>query len=442
MARSRSLLAWVLAPIGLLVVAIAGMWVFGSVTGRVLHPNPQAIPSVTHSNPAPQWAAAVDRARGIVRAGLAEQNLPGLSVAVGAGGELVWAEGVGWADLDTRARVTPDTRFRIGTASTVLTSAAVGVLLEKSRLKLDDEIQTYVPQFPKKQWPVTLRQLMGHVAGVGTDGADDGPLFRQRCERPVEALPAFADGALLFEPGTQHRHSKYGWILASAAVERAAEQPFLTFLREQVFEPLRMDHTGAESATKENPGRVGEPAEDAPIARLIQDVIVKPLGIGGRKATSATGEISDRPTFYSRGFGPDPVFRYGLHAMRPHNVSCYAGSMAFLSTPSDLVRFGLAIQRGTLLQPDTVRSLQTSQRLTSGQETGYGLGWDLETVTLAGEPRQAAGHDGELLGRRVMSFMMFREAGIVVAVMSNMSNADTPALALKVAEAFTEPARK
>jgi serine beta-lactamase-like protein LACTB, mitochondrial len=58
--------------------------------------------------------------------------------------------------------VTPKTRFRIGSTSEVLTSAAIGALLEKKRLNLDDEIQTYVPEFPKKRWPVTLRQVMEH----------------------------------------------------------------------------------------------------------------------------------------------------------------------------------------------------------------------------------------------------------------------------------------
>jgi CubicO group peptidase (beta-lactamase class C family) len=165
----------------------------------------------------------------------------------------VWAEGFGWAEIETRVPVTPDTRFRIGTASTLLTSAAVGVLLERGRLALDDEIQTRVPQFPKKQWPVTLRQLMAHVGGVGTDSGDEGPLYRQRCERPIEALQHFALGALLFKPGTQFQHSKYGWILMSAAVEAAADRPFLTFMGEQIFRPLGMENTGAESATEENP---------------------------------------------------------------------------------------------------------------------------------------------------------------------------------------------
>jgi CubicO group peptidase (beta-lactamase class C family) len=305
----------------------------------------------------------------------------------------VWAEGFGWAEIETRVPVTPDTQFRIGTASKVLSSAAVGVLLEKERMKLDEEIQIYVPQFPKKRRPVTLRQLMGHVAGVTTDSGDEGPLFAQRCERPVDALQHFADRELLFDPGTQYRNSNYGWILVSAAIEAAANQPFLTFM---------------------------------------QQVILQPLGIGA-KAKSANPDLA---TFYFPRFAADP--RNGLHVMRPHNLSCYAGSMAFFSTSSDLVRFGLAVNSGKLLQPATVQLLQTSLRLTSGQETGYGLGWDLETVTLAGRPLHAAGHDGELLGGRAASLMTFRENGIVVAVMSNISYADTSALALKVAEAFAE----
>jgi serine beta-lactamase-like protein LACTB len=419
-----------------LVAVIVGLPMYMIATATPLHSQPESAPSVTQSEPLPQWTDAVDRARHTMRAGLAEQNLPGLSVAVGVGGDVVWAEGFGWADVQTRAPVAPDTRFRIGTASQVLTSAAVGVLLEKGRLRLDDEIQTHVPQFPKKQWPVTLRQLMGHVAGVGTDSGEERPLVYQRCERPVEALRHVADQELLFEPGTQYRYSNYGWIPVSAAVEAASDQPFLTFMRDQIFQPLGMDDTGAESATEENPEHVGEPQEDAPILALLQDVILQPLGIGGTKSRSATGATADPATLYGPGFGAGPVFRHGLHVMRPRNLSCYAGSMAFFSTPSDLVRFGLAIDGGTLLQPATVQRLQTSQHLTSGQETGDGLGWDLETVTLAGEPTHAAGHDGELRGGKMVSFVTFRERGIVVAVMSNISYADTSALALKVAEAF------
>jgi CubicO group peptidase (beta-lactamase class C family) len=316
---------------------------------------------------------------------------------VGVGGDIVWAEGFGWADLDNRVPVEPNLRFRIGTASKMLTSAAVGLLLEKGRLNLDDEIQTHVPDFPAKDSPVTLRQLMGHLAGVRNDGGDESPLYGQHCERTVEGLRFFADRSLLFEPGTQYRYSNYGWILVSAAVEAAADEPFLSFMQTQVFEPLGMRDTRADSNTE---------------------------------------SIPDRVTAYFPRYAADPT--YGLHPMRDIDLSCYAGASAFLSTPSDLVRFGMGIDSGKLLQPGTVESLQTSQRLPSGEETGYGLGWDLETVTLAGESTRVVGHDGEVLGGMVASLLTHRERGLVVAVTANISYADTFAIALQLAHAFAE----
>jgi CubicO group peptidase (beta-lactamase class C family) len=104
------------------------------------------------------------------------------------------------------------------------------------------------------------------------------------------------------------------------------------------------------------------------------------------------------------------------------------------------VRFGVAINAGKLLQPATAQLLQASQRLRSGEETGYGLGWDLETVALAGKERTLVVHDGDLRGGMVSSFITFPERGIVVAVASNTSYADTASLALRVAQAFADQA--
>src|SRR5262245_29286816 len=82
--------------------------------------------------------------------------------------------------------------------------------------------------------------------------------------------------------------------------------------------------------------------------------------------------------------------------MRDLDCPCYAGSSVFLSTPSDRVRFGMAFTSGKLPR-DTVQLLRTSQRLSSDEETGYSLGWGIETGTLAGEQTRVAGHDGDSL---------------------------------------------
>jgi serine beta-lactamase-like protein LACTB, mitochondrial len=397
MAKSRlqTLVMLGIAGVGLVIAAIVGLFAYMSLSARPLHPDPQKVPSVTRPIPSPQWADAVKQAQQVARAGLLEQNLPGLSVAVGVGGELVWAEGFGHADIERQSPVTPDTRFRIGEVSKALTSAGVGLLLEKNQLKLDDEIQTYVPEYPKKQWPVTLRQLMAHTGGLRDDPGDEASL--EPCERTNDGLKLFAGDSLRFEPGTNYQASSYSWILVSAAVEAAVPgQTFFSFMRAQVFEPLGMTAT---------------------------------------RPYSSTDEMPDLATFYFPQFAGDP--RYGPQDAREGDHTCYAGASAFLSTASDLVRFGIAINNGKLLQPATVHLLQTSLRLPSGVETGYGLGWRVETVTLAGQPARMAGHGtkGDFIGGSTY-LMTFPERGIVVAATSNTSFADMKDVALKVAQVF------
>jgi CubicO group peptidase (beta-lactamase class C family) len=114
--------------VGVTVAAVAAFLIHASVVAGPLFAHAQDVPSVIDSAPSPQYATAVGRAREAVRAAVLEQNLPGVSVAVGAGGAVVWAEGFGWRDIETRTPVTPKTRFNIGTAAPVVSGAAVASL--------------------------------------------------------------------------------------------------------------------------------------------------------------------------------------------------------------------------------------------------------------------------------------------------------------------------
>ena len=95
----------------------------------VLFPQAAAVPSVSELAPPPRYAPAVERARQLVQAAIVEQNLPGISVAVGADGNLIWAEGFGWRDIVTRAPVLARTRFNIGTAASTVSAAAASLKL-------------------------------------------------------------------------------------------------------------------------------------------------------------------------------------------------------------------------------------------------------------------------------------------------------------------------
>jgi serine beta-lactamase-like protein LACTB len=377
--------------LGLVIVAVGALLTVNS-SNESIHPVPEGVMSVPGFAPAPRWGRAVEQGRLLARAALTEQNLPGMSVAVGVAGEIVWAEGFGWADLTSRASVDARTRFRIGHVSKALTSAGVGLLREQGRLHLDEEIHTYVPTFPGKPWPMTVRQLMGHTAGIGHyRDTEWGDKPKAHCDRAVDGLRSFADAPLLFEPGTEYRYSTYGWVLVSAAVEAAANEPFFRFMRDRIFAPFGMGDTEEDVVSAAQPNRA---------------------------------------TSYYRG-------NFGRELTTDVDYSCFAGAGAFLSTPSDLVRFAAALTGGTFVQPATVDLLQAPQMLASGASTNYGLGWMFETIELGGESTRVVGHASRTIEGASASFLTFPERGLAVAVTANMSFADMKSVAMGIARVFS-----
>jgi CubicO group peptidase (beta-lactamase class C family) len=109
--------------VGVVTAALAASLTHAVAVAAPLFPASQQVPSVVGQAASPRYAAAVERARDLARAAGVEQNLPGVSVAVGADGTVVWAEGFGWRDVVTRTPVTPNTRFNIGTAAPAIAAA-------------------------------------------------------------------------------------------------------------------------------------------------------------------------------------------------------------------------------------------------------------------------------------------------------------------------------
>ena len=147
--------------IGVLVAAFAAFITHAVTVAAPLFAQPPDVPSVSAPAPSPQWAAAVDRARPMVRAAIAEQNLPGVSIAVGTGAGIVWAEGFGWRDVVTQTPVTPDTRFNIGTAAPVVAAAVASLGLTNTGTDAPAEWSPEAIGEPGEDFP--LFTLMRHV---------------------------------------------------------------------------------------------------------------------------------------------------------------------------------------------------------------------------------------------------------------------------------------
>src|SRR3989441_12200340 len=160
------------------------------------------------------YAATVARERTLVCERLATR-IPGVQVAVAVNGKLVWSEGFGDADAERKKPVTRETQFRIGSVSKPLTATAVALLYEQGKVDLDAPVQRYVPSFPDKGYPITTRQLAGHLAGIRHYRGDEFVLNR-RFGSVGEGLTIFQDDSLLFPPGTRFSYSSYGWNLISA----------------------------------------------------------------------------------------------------------------------------------------------------------------------------------------------------------------------------------
>ncbi len=332
--------------------------------------------------PAPRHARLLAQVRDSVVALMHRYGAPGLTAAIAVDGQIIWAEGFGYADVENKTPVWPQTKMRVASVSKSLTSAAIGLLIEEGKLDLDAPIQRYVPEFPEKRWPITTRQLAGHLAGIRHYRGQEF-LTQKHYRSVIEALDVFKDDSLLFEPGTRFQYSSYGWNLISAVVERAAGMPFLRFMRTRVFEPLGMHETVAEHVDS---------------------------------------LIWHRSRFY--------MYRDSMLVNAPYvdNSVKWAGG-GFLSTASDLVRFGSGLLEGRLLKPETVQLLFTSQHTRSGKETHYGIGWRV------GERlgRHFVWHTGGAVGGSSV-LVLFPEAHVVVALITNLQGVRLAPLGFRIAD--------
>ena len=350
---------------------------------------------------------AVDRSRALITARQAEHAFPGVSVAVARRGTIVWSEGFGWADVEQRVAVSALTRFRVGSVSKVFCAVAAAVLAERGLLDLDAPIQRYVPDFPRKRWDITARQLAGHLAGVRHYQEKDGAFIDLRIDsriyaHPLAGAPHFAsvrDGLAVFEhdpldfePGTRSQYSSYGFNLLGAVVEGAAKEPYLDAVSRLVIEPLGLLSTGAD-----HPFRI----------------------------------IPHRSRFYTNSKELGTLNAAFLDS------SYKWPSGGFLSTPQDLVRLLSSLLRPGFLSPATLEAMFTPQRLANGESIDVGIGWRIDKDKLG---RRRIHHGGTIEGGGAMVLALADEE-VTVAVITNQLPRFSEADATQIASWFADAAQ-
>jgi CubicO group peptidase (beta-lactamase class C family) len=332
----------------------------------------------------------------------ADNDLPGLSVAVALNGEIVFSGGVGYAELDNRTPQTGRSVHNVGSVSKVLAVVAVMQLVERGSVDLDATIQTYIPYYPEKEHRITIRHILTHTSGTrhydGVEFGEHGLLALRHYDDFEEATRLWRDDPLLFEPGTRWFYSSHAMNLMHGIVEAVSGLGFEDYMRTNVFQPAGMLATQF----------------DVP-SRVINN--------------RGHGYVRDGRGRFVHPPPEDPSYKF-------------AGG-GILSTVEDLVRFGLALNEGKLLRPESVAEMHRPQLDSSvrrfvpdgeAQPLAHqqALAWWIRTDPAG---REFPSHTGTVKGTR--SFIgNYPEHGLVIALQANALPLDSARYGIAIAQMF------
>ena len=341
--------------------------------------------------PAQQTASLADRLQRIeqmIQVEMQKSGAPGVAVAIEQDGKIVFAKGFGFADVENKVSFTPQTVSRIGSISKTFTALAVLQLVEEGKIKLDDEVQVYVPSFPKKSAPITIRQLLGHQGGIRHyKGAET--LSAKHYDSVEAALEIFKDDPLVAEPGTKFSYTSYGYNLLSRVVEAASGMSFGDYLQQRIFTPLGLKQT-----------YLDEPA------RLIPN-----------RARNYT----------RRQNGP-------VQNAQAVDQSNKWGGGGLVSTVEDLVHYGNSYDNNQLLKADSIQLMFTPQKTSDGKPTSYGMGW----MSAVEEGRRRIEHTGGSIGAS-SALAKYPGERTTIAVLVNNDFFTGPVFRARVAKILLEP---
>ena len=301
---------------------------------------------------------------------LRKQGITGMSISVAQHGEIVWSKGFGFSNRKSRIRVKPDsTIFRIASISKSITALALAKLLDDKLIDLDSSIYNFVPDYPKQDYDITVRQLGGNLAGI-RHYKDNVEYALNKKMSITEGLNLFKNDPLLFEPGTQFNYSSLGYVLLSEVMQKATNLPFHSFVNDSIFKPLNMTQSLMDAS----------------------DVVI-----------------------------PNCTHFYRNSALKKHipaspvcNEYKVAGG-GFLSTSEDLIKFGNEIISPKIVSEDALSQIITSQRLKTGEITGYGIGFSVE-ASKNGTPKYY--HTGGGVGASTI-LIVYPKESLVMTVLTN-----------------------
>ena len=181
-------------------------------------------------------------------------HLPGLSIAAVKDGEVVYARGFGFRDVESGAAMTPQTRVGIGSVTKSFTALAIMMLVEEGKISLDDPVDKFVPMMLRPLGePVRIWHLLTHSSGIPALAYAEAFIRHVIGEEAtwlpiasVDDLKAFmsdAEGWAVAKPGERFFYLNEGYLLLGRIIEVASGESYEAFVKERILEPLGMSRT-------------------------------------------------------------------------------------------------------------------------------------------------------------------------------------------------------
>jgi CubicO group peptidase (beta-lactamase class C family) len=329
-------------------------------------------------------------------------NAPGAAVLVVHNGTAVFRRGYGVADLRTLAPIDARTNFRLASFTKQFTAACIMLLARDGKLRYDDHLTDFFPEFPAYGKSITVRNLLNHTSGLPDY---EELLMKQYPDTPPEKVPQILDAGVLkllerqtggiFAPGSRWEYSNSGYAVLAMIVEKVSGKSFGQFLQERIFTPLQMTNTVAYEKGK--------------------------------------NEVAHRAYGHSRDKAKD-----GWHETDQSPTSAVLGDGGIYSSLDDLEKWDRALREHTLLSAvemepalTPVRPPSGPAKFSDGPSVSYGFGWFLDPYR--GHRRMS--HDGETIGFRT-TIQRFVDDGLTIIVLANREDINPEELALKVADLY------
>ena len=196
--------------------------------------------------------AASSRVAAALKPFVDSHTLAGAVTLVADKEKILDIEAVGYADIAAHRSMATDALFWIASQSKPITATALMMLVDEGRLKLDDPVAKYLPEFnnlwlatehddshmllKRPRHPITVREILSHTSGMSFSSAMEQPTLDMLSLR--DAVRSYALTPLQYEPGTKYQYANAGINTAGRLIEVLSGMPYAEFLNTRLFKPL------------------------------------------------------------------------------------------------------------------------------------------------------------------------------------------------------------